>query len=174
MAWQATESTYIHSSFNCIQGWKDQADSSQGIQLLMSGKSYDKSRQCIKKQRHYFADKGPYSQSYGFSNSCVWMWAFDHKEGWALKSWCFWTVVLENILENPLDCKIKLVNPKGNQSWIFIRRTDAEAPILWATWCEELTHWKRLREWRKEGDRGWDGWMASLIQQTWVWANSGR
>ena len=132
MAWQATESTYIHSSFNCIQGWKDQADSSQGIQLLMSGKSYDKSRQCIKKQRHYFADKGPYSQSYGFSNSCVWMWAFDHKEGWALKSWCFWTVVLENILENPLDCKIKLVNPKGNQSWIFIRRTNAEAPILWS------------------------------------------
>ena len=81
MAWQATESTYIHSSFNCIQGWKDQADSSQGIQLLMSGKSYDKSRQCIKKQRHYFADKGPYSQSYGFSSSHIRMWQLDHKEG---------------------------------------------------------------------------------------------
>ena len=113
-----------------MQEWKDQADSSHGIQLLMSGKNYDKSRQCIKKQRHYFANKGPYSQSYGFSNSCVWMWALDHKEGWAMKSWYFWTMVLETILESPLDCKIKPVNPKGNQSWIFIRRTDAEAPIL--------------------------------------------
>ena len=84
----------------------------------------------VLKKRHYFANKGPYSQSYGFSNSCVWMWALDHKEGWALKSWYFWTMVLENILESPLDCKIKPVNPKGNQSWIFIRRTDAEAPIL--------------------------------------------
>ena len=91
-------------------------------------------RQHIKKQRHYFADKGPYSQSYGFSNSHVWMWDLDHKKSWVLKNWCFWTVVLEKILENPLDCKeIKPVNAKGYQPWIFIGTTDAkaEAPILW-------------------------------------------
>ena len=93
--------------------------------------SYDKPRQHIKKQRHYFANKSPYSQSYSFSNSCVWMWELDHKEGWAPKNWSFWTVVLEKTLESPLDCKIKPVNPKGNQPWIFIGRTDAEAPILW-------------------------------------------
>ena len=75
-----------------------------------------------------------YSQSYGFSISHVWMWELDHKEGWALKNWCFWTVVLVKTLESPLDCKeIESVSPKGNQSWIFIGRTDAEAetPILW-------------------------------------------
>ena len=68
------------------------------------------------------------SQSYGFSSSHVWMWEFDHKESWVLKNWCFWTVVLEKTLESPLDCKeIQPVNPKGNQSWIFIGKTDAEA-----------------------------------------------
>ena len=92
----------------------------------------DQPRQHIKKQRHYFANKGPSSQSYGFSSSHVWMWELDYKESWALKNWCFWTVVLEKILESPLDSKeIKPVNPKGNQSWIFIWRTDAEAPIFW-------------------------------------------
>ena len=97
-------------------------------------KSYDQSGQHIKKQRHYFADKGSSSKSYGFSSSHVWMWDLEHKESWAPKNWCFWTVVLEKTLENPLDCKeIQPVNPKGNQSWIFIGRTDAEAeaPILW-------------------------------------------
>ena len=95
-------------------------------------KSYDKPRQCIKKQRHHFADKGPYNQSYSFSSSHVRMWELDHKEGWVPKNWCFWTVVLEKTLENLLDSKIKLVNPKGNQSWIFFGRTNAEAaaPIL--------------------------------------------
>ena len=100
---------------------------------LLIAKS-DKPRQHIKKKRHYFANKGPYSQSYGFSSSHVWMWDLDHKESWVLKNWCFWTVVLEKTLESPLDCtEIKPVNPKGNQSWIFIGRTDAEAevPILW-------------------------------------------
>ena len=89
-------------------------------------KSYDKPRQHIKKQRHYFTDKGLSSQSYGFSSSHVWMWELDHK------NWCFWTVVLEKTLGSPLDSKIKPVNPKGNQFWIFIGRTDAEAeaPIL--------------------------------------------
>ena len=85
----------------------------------------------MKKQRHYSAAKGPNSQSYGFSSSHVQMWELDHKEGWTLKKWCFQTVVLEKILESPLDCKIKPVNPTGNQSWIFTGRTDAEAPILW-------------------------------------------
>ena len=90
--------------------------------------------QHIKKQRHYFADKVLSSQSYGFSSSHVWMWELDYKEGWAPKNWSFWTVVLEKTLENPLNSKeTKSVNPKGNQSWIFIGRTDAEAeaPILW-------------------------------------------
>ena len=91
-------------------------------------------RQHIKKQRLYFANKGLYSQSYGFSCSHVWMWELDHKENWALKNWCFWTVVLEKILESPLDSKeIQPVYPKGNQSWIFTGRTEAKAetPILW-------------------------------------------
>ena len=87
---------------------------------------YDQPRQHIKKQRHYFANKCPSSQSYGFSSGHVWMWELDHKE--EPKNWCFWTVLLEKTLESPLDCKeIKPVHPKGNQSQIFIRRTDAEA-----------------------------------------------
>ena len=95
-------------------------------------KSYDQPRQHIKKQRHYFANKGPSSQRYGFSSSQVWMWV-DYKESWALKNWCFWTVLLEKTLESPLDCKeIQPGHPKGNQPWIFIGRTDteAESPIL--------------------------------------------
>ena len=82
---------------------------------------YDKPRQYIEKQRLHFANKGPYSQSYGFSTRRIRMWELDHKEGWGLKNWCFQTVVLEKTLENPLDSKeIKAVNPKENQSWIFI------------------------------------------------------
>ena len=87
-----------------------------------------------KKQRHHFASKGPYSQSYGFSSSHVRVWEFDNKEGWMPKNGCLWIVVLGKTLESPLDCKkIKPVNPKGNQPWIFIGRSDdeAEAPILW-------------------------------------------
>ena len=85
--------------------------------------SYDKFRKHIKKHRHYFVNKGPYSWSYGFSSSHGQMWELDHKESWALKNWCFQTVVLEKILESPLDNKgIKPVNPKGNQPWIFIGR----------------------------------------------------
>ena len=97
-------------------------------------KSYDKPRQHIKKQRYYFADKGPSRQNCDFSSSHVWTWELDHKESWASKNWCFCTVVLEKTLESPLDCQeIQPVYPKGNQSWIFTGRTDAEAeaPILW-------------------------------------------
>ena len=94
-------------------------------------KSYDRPRQHIKRQRHHFVDKGLYSQSYGFSSGHVQMWELGHKD-WMLKNWCFWTVVMDKILESSLDCKeIKSVHPKGNQSWICIGRTDAEAPILW-------------------------------------------
>ena len=97
-------------------------------------KSYDQPKQHIKKQRHYFANKGPSNQGYGFSSSYVWMWELDYKESWAKKNWCFSTVVLEKTLESPLDCKeIQPVHLKGNQSWIFIGRTDVEAEtlILW-------------------------------------------
>ena len=96
--------------------------------------SYDKPRQHIKRQRHHFADKGPYSQSYGFSSSRVWVQELVHNEGRAPKNWCFWTMVLEKMLTSPLDTKeMNPVNPKGNQPWIFIGKTDAEAeaPILW-------------------------------------------
>ena len=95
-------------------------------------KSYDQIRQDVKKQSHYFANEGPSSKSYGFTSSHVWMWELDYKENWVPKNWCFWTVVL--ILDSPLDCKeIKPVNPEGNQSWVLIGRTDAEAetPIFW-------------------------------------------
>ena len=88
----------------------------------------------IKKQRYYFTNKGLSSQSYGFSNSHVWIWVLDYKESWVLENQCFWTVVLEKTLKNPLDCReIKPVHPKGDQSWIFIGSSDAEAenPILW-------------------------------------------
>ena len=97
-------------------------------------KSYNRPRQHVKKQSHDFANKGLSSQSYGFSSSHVWIWEVDYKESWVLMNWCFWTVVLEKTLEDPLDCKeIQPVHPKGDQSWMFFGRTDAEAetPILW-------------------------------------------
>ena len=130
-----------------------------------------------------FLEQGPSSQGYGFSNSHVWMWELDYKENWAPKNLCFWTAVLEKTLESPLGCKeVQPVHPKGDQSWVFIGGTNAEAetPInILATWCEELTHLKRPWCWERlkaggEGDgRGWGGWMAPLTQWTWVWVNSG-
>ena len=121
----------------------------------------------------------PSSQSYGFSSGNVCMWELDHKESWAPKNWIFWTVVLKT-LESPLDYKeIKPVSPKGNQSWIFIGSTDAEAeaPIVWSPdvknwlwkrpWC-----WERLKAGGEGDDRGWDSWMTSPTQWTWVWASS--
>ena len=123
-------------------------------------KSYDQTRQHIKKQRHYSADKSLSSQSYGFSSSDAWMWELNYKESWVLKNWCFWTVVLEKTLESPLDCKeIKPVNPKGNQSWIFIGRTDAEAetPILWPPDAKNWLLGKDLMLGKIKGRR-WRGW----------------
>jgi len=119
-------------------------------------KKYDQPRQHIKKQRHYFAHKGLSSQNYGFSSSHVWMWELDYKESWMLKNWCFLTVVLEKTLQSPLDCKgIKPVNPRGNQSWIFIGRTDAEAkaPILWPSDAKNWLTGKDPdggKDWRQE------------------------
>ena len=112
--------------------------------------------QHIKKQRHYFAKKGPASQSYGFSLSHVWVWELDYKEGRASKNWCFWTVVLQKTLENPLDCKeIQPVHPKGNQSCILIGRTkvEAETPILWPPDVKNWLIWKDPdagKDWRQE------------------------
>ena len=121
-------------------------------------------------------------QSYGFSSSHVWMWELDHKEGWVMKNWCSWTAVLEKILESPLDCKeIKPVNPKGNQPWTFIGRTDAEAegPILWPpdakSWLiGKDTELGKMEDRRRRGWEQWDGWMSSQILWTWVWVVSKR
>ena len=140
--------------------------------------SYDQPRQHIKNQRHYFANKGLSCQCYGFSCSHVSMWELDYKESWAMKNWCFWTVVLEKTLESPLDCKeIKPVNPKGNQSWMFIGRTDAKVKLqyfghlMWKANSLEKT--LTLAE-GEGGSRRWDGYMASLTQWTWIWANFSR
>ena len=134
-------------------------------------KNYDQHRQQMKKQRHYFVYKRPSSQSYGFSTSHVWMWDLDYKESWELKNWCFWTVVWRR-LERPLECKdIQPVHPKGNQSWIFIGRTDAEAetPILWPPYVKSWLIGKDLdagKDWRQEEKGptedemvGWHHWL---------------
>ena len=126
----------------------------------------------IKKQRHYFTNKGPFSQSYGFYSSHVWMWELDYKESWAPKNWCFWTVVLEKILETLLDCKeIQPVHPKGNKSWIFIGRTDVEAetPIIWQPdakkWLvgkdpDSWTDWRQEEKGATEDEMvGWHHWL---------------
>ena len=132
-------------------------------------------------QRHYFANKGPSGQGCGFSSGHVWMWELDCKESWAPKNWCFWTVVLEKTLESLLDCKeIQPVHPKGDQSWVFIGRTDAEAetPILWPPDAKSWLIWKDPgagKDWGQEekGMTGWDGWIASPARLTWIWVNSG-
>ena len=134
--------------------------------------SYDQPRQHIRKQRHYFVNKGPSSQNYGFSSSYVWMWELNYKESWAPKNWCFWTVVLEKTLESPLDCKeIKPVHPKGNQPWIFIGRTDVEAqtPILWPSDAKNQLigkdpdagkDWREEEKGTTEGEMvGWHHWL---------------
>ena len=124
--------------------------------LLLGRKAMTDPRQHIKKQRHYFANKVPSSQSYGFSSNHVWMWKLDHKENWALKNWWFWTAILEKTLESPLDCKeIQQVHPKGNQSWIVIGRTDAtaETPILGPPDAKNWLIWKDPdagKDWRQK------------------------
>ena len=134
-------------------------------------KRYDKPRQHTKKQRHYFSDKGPHSQSYGFSNGHVWMWELDYKESWAPKNWCFWTVVLEKTFESPWGCKeIQPVHLKGNQSWIFIGRTNAEVetPILCPPDVKNWLIWKDSdpgNDWRQE-EGSKESQMTELLNWT--------
>ena len=135
-------------------------------------KSYDQPREHVKKQRYYSANKGPYSQKYGFPSRHVWMWELDYKESWALKNLCVWTVVLEKTLESPLDCKeIQPVYPKGDQSWIFIGSSDAEAETA-IFWLPDVKNWligkdpDAGKDWRQEEKGttedeivGWHHWL---------------
>ena len=122
-------------------------------------KSYDQPREHIKKQIHYFANKGPSSQGYGFSNSHAWMWELDYKESWVPKNWCFWILVLDKTLESLFYCKeIQPVHPKKAQSWIYFGRTDAEAetPILWLPDVKSWLFWKdpdagKVWRWEEKG-----------------------
>ena len=118
--------------------------------------NYDQAREHIKKQRYYFANKGPSSQGYGYSSGHVWMWQLDCEESWGPKNWCFWTVVLEKTLESPLDCKeVQPVHSEGDQSWLFIGRTDAKAetPVVWPPHAKSWLIGKDSdagRDWQKE------------------------
>ena len=135
-------------------------------------KSYDQPGQHIEKQKHHFANRGPSSQGYGFSSSHVWMWELDDKEDWAPKYLCFWTVVLEKTLESPLDLKeIKPVNPKRNQCWISIGRTDVEAPVLWPTDAKSWLIRKILMLGKIENrKRGWQRkrWLDGITDSVYM------
>ena len=148
------------------------SDCSHEIKMLSPWeKSSDKPKQHMKKQRHYFDDKSPSSQSYGFSNSHVWIWELNHKEGWLPKNWGFWAVVLEKSWESLDSKEIKPVNPKGNQSWIFTGRTAAktETPILWPPDAKSWLIRKDPdtgKDWRQEEEGmteykmvGWHHWL---------------
>ena len=143
-------------------------------------KSYDQPRQHIKKQRHYFANKDLSSQSYDFSGSHVWMWKLDYKESWVPKNWWFWTVVLEKTLESPLDCKesqlvhLKEISPEYSLEGLMLKlKLQYFGRLMWRAdsfpWC-----WKRLKVGGEGDDRGWDGWIASPTQWTWVCVTSGN
>ena len=143
--------------------------------------SYDQPRQHLKKQRHYFVNKGPSSQGYGFSSGHVWMWELDYKESWALENDAFELWCWRRLLIFPWTAR------RSNQSILKeISPGCSLEGLMWswnsnpfATWCEELTHlkrpwcWERLRAGGKGDNRGWDGWIASLNQWTWVWVDSG-
>ena len=158
-SWQIDGETVETVSDFIFSGSKITADGdcSHEIKMLTPWKkSYDQPRQHIQKQRHYFANKGQSSQGYSFSSSHVWMWVLDYKGSWAPKKWCFWTVVLEKTLESPVNCKeIQPVHHEGNQSWMFIGRTDVEAetPKLWPL---DVKNWLIRKdsgagtEWRQE------------------------
>ena len=147
---------------------------------LFLGRKVMTNHDSILKSRHYFANKGLSSQSYGFSSSHVQMWELDHKEGWALKNWCFQTVVLEKTLESHLDCKEiqpvppKEIRPKYSLEGLMLKlKLQYFGHLMWRTdslqrpWC-----WERLRAGGERDNRGWDGWIASPTQWTWVWVNS--
>ena len=183
--WQIDGETVVTVADFIFLGSKITADGNCSHEIkrrLLLGRKAMTNLDSMLKSRDLTTNKGPSSQSYGFSNSHVWIWELDHKECWVSKNWHFRTVVLEKTLESPLDCKeVKPINPKRTQSWIFIRITDAEAetPILWppdenrliwkiSPWC-----WQRLKARGEGNDRGWDGSMVSLTQWTWVWTSSG-
>ena len=164
--WKLTVFIYLGSKITADSDYKHEIK-----RLLPLKESYNIPRQHIKKQKHHFADKCPSSQSYGYSSSHVWTWELDHKVGWGPKNWCFWTVWMEKTLENPLDSKeINLVNPKGNQPWIVIGKTDAkdEATILWAHDKRVDSLEKTLMPEKTEGRRsvwqaemvGWNHWLS--------------
>ena len=149
--------------------------------LLLGRKVLTNLDSIFKKQRHYFANKSPSSQGYGFP-VVIWMWELDYKESWAPKNWCFWTVMLEKTFESLLDCKeIQPVHPRGDQSWVFIGRLDAEAetPVLWPP---DVKNWlfgkdpDAGKDWRQEEKRMTEDEMAGWhhrLNMTWVWVNSG-
>ena len=149
---------------------------------LLLGRKVMTNLDSIFKSRDYFANKGLSSQGYGFSSGHVWMWELDCEESWAPKNWCFWTVVLEKTLASPLDCEeIQAVHPKGNQSWVFIERTDAEAeiPVLWPPHAKSWLIGKDLdtgRDWGQEEKGTTEDEMAGWHhrpQWAWIWVNSG-
>ena len=145
-------------------------------------KSYDQPRQHIKKQRHYFANKGPSSEGYGFSSSHVWIWKLDYKESWAPKIDAFELWCWRRLLNVPWTARttnqsiLKEISPEYSLEEVILK---LKLQYL-AIWCEELTHWKRLWCWERlnaggeRNDRGWDDWVASPTQWTWVWASSGQ
>ena len=140
--------------------------------LLLGRKAMTNLDNIIKKQKHYFANKGLSIQGYGFSSGHVWMLELDYKESCAPKNWCFWTVILEKILESPLECKeIQLVHPGGDQSWVFIGRAgfEAETPIFWPPDAKSWLVWKDPdagKDWGQEEKGmtedemvGWHHWL---------------
>ena len=146
--------------------------------LALWKKSYDQPRQHIQKQRHYFVNKGPSSQSYGFSSSHVWMW--EYQERWALRNWCFWTVVLEKTLESPWTARrsnqsiLKEISPRCSLDRLMLKlKLQYFGHLMWRAdsferpWC-----WEGLKAGGEGDDRGWNGWMASPTWWTWVWASS--
>ena len=160
-------------------------DCSQAIgeRLLLGRKVMTNLDSTLKKQGHYFANKGLSRQTYHFSSSHVWMWELDYKykESWAPKNWCFWTVVLEKTLEIPLYSKeIQPVHPKGVSSGCSLKGLILKLKLQYfgylmrragsfkRPWC-----WERLRAGGEGDSRGWDGWIASSTQWTWVWVDSG-
>ena len=145
--------------------------------LLLGRKVMTNLDSILKKQRHYFVNKGLSSQGYGFSSSHVWMWELDSEESWVPKNWCFWTVVLEKTLESPLDCKeIQPVHPKGDKSWVFIGRTDAKAetPILWPPDEKSWLIWKDHDAGRDWGQEEKGTTKDEVVGWTWVWVDSGN
>ena len=166
-SWEIDEETVETVTGFIFLGSKITADGDYSHEIkryLLLGRKVMTNRQHIKKQRHYFVNRGPSSQGYGFSSGHVWMWELDYKESWMPKNWCFWTVVLEKTLESPLNYKeTQPVLPKGDQSWVFIGRTDVEAetPILWPPavkswlilkdpdagkdWGQKEKGWQRMR-----------------------------